>query len=44
LKDMADYLDKQGYEGYFSLEWEKKWHPELPVIEDALDALVEVLE
>ena len=19
-----------GYEGYFSLEWEKKWHPELP--------------
>jgi len=41
---MADYLDKQGYEGYFSLEWEKKWHPELPVIEDALDALVEVLE
>ena len=24
------------YDGYFSLEWEKKWHPELPDIEEAL--------
>jgi sugar phosphate isomerase/epimerase len=42
LRAMAEYLEKQGYEGYFSLEWEKKWHPELPVIEDALNALVGV--
>ena len=19
-----------GYDGYFALEWEKKWHPDLP--------------
>lgn len=23
-------LLQDGYDGYFSLEWEKKWHPELP--------------
>jgi len=27
---------EDGYDGYFSLEWERKWHPELPVIEEAL--------
>ena len=42
LRAMAEYLEKRGYDGYFSLEWEKKWHPELPVIEDALNALIEV--
>ena len=25
-----------GYDGYFSLEWERKWHPELPDIGLAL--------
>ena len=39
IRDMVNYLTETGYEGYFSLEWEKKWHPELPVLEDALDAL-----
>ena len=24
------WLKRDGYEGYLSLEWEKKWHPELP--------------
>ena len=23
-------LIEDGFDGYFSLEWEKKWHPELP--------------
>ena len=23
-------LEKDGFDGYYSLEWEKKWHPELP--------------
>lgn len=23
-------LKQDGYDGYYSLEWEKKWHPELP--------------
>lgn len=44
LRDMTEYLLAKGYDGYFSLEWEKKWHPELPPIEDALTALFDVLK
>lgn len=36
LREMIDVLTEAGYDGYFSLEWEKKWHPELPEIESAL--------
>ena len=43
LYDMVNYLTEKGYDGYFSLEWEKKWHPELPCIEKALDALFNTL-
>lgn len=32
-----------GYDGYFSLEWEKKWHPEIGNVEPALDKLVALL-
>ncbi len=32
-----------GYDGYFSLEWEKKWHPELPDIRTALDSFIKVM-
>ena len=39
IVEMVKYLVNKGYDGYFSLEWEKKWHPELPVLEDAIDAL-----
>lgn len=31
-------LDSEGFDGFVSLEWERKWHPELPPIEDALKA------
>lgn len=41
LVEMVSHLLKRKYQGYFSLEWERKWHPELPPIEDALSALVE---
>ena len=34
---IADYIIHHGYDGYFSLEWEKYWHRELPDIEFALD-------
>lgn len=43
IADMVNYLEERGYDGYFSLEWEKKWHPELPPIEDGLDALMKML-
>jgi sugar phosphate isomerase/epimerase len=33
---IVNQLLSDGYDGYFSLEWEKKWHPELPEIESAL--------
>lgn len=36
LAEMVQSLTHRGYEGYFSLEWERKWHPELPEIEEAL--------
>jgi beta-glucosidase len=39
---MAEYLTENGYEGAFSLEWEKKWHPELPPIQDALEAMLKI--
>ena len=42
LREMAEYLVSNGYDGAFSLEWEKKWHPELPPIEDALTAMFEI--
>jgi sugar phosphate isomerase/epimerase len=31
-----DTLRKDGYKGYYSFEWEKLWHPELPEPEIAL--------
>lgn len=42
IYEMVNYLEEKGYRGYFSLEWERKWHPELPPIEDALDALMKI--
>lgn len=43
IADMVRYLEARGYGGYFSLEWEKKWHPELPPIEEGIEALLRVL-
>ena len=30
LREMVKRLEQDGYAGCYSLEWEKKWHPELP--------------
>ncbi|MCQ2428473.1 MAG: sugar phosphate isomerase/epimerase [Clostridia bacterium] len=35
-------LSSEGFDGCVSLEWEKKWHPELPEIEEGLDAYFKV--
>ena len=43
LCDIADRLRADAFEGCISLEWERKWHPELPPIEEALSAMAEVL-
>ncbi len=43
VKEICSQLLSDGYEGYFSLEWEKKWHPELPEIEKALDSFIQIM-
>ena len=43
INDIVDTLLNDRYDGYFSLEWEKKWHPELCEIESALDSFVHIM-
>lgn len=43
IKEITEGLIADGYDGYFSLEWEKKWHPELPEIEPALECFVKIM-
>jgi sugar phosphate isomerase/epimerase len=43
IKAIVKQLLDDGYKGYFSLEWEKKWHPELPGAEIAYPDFVRVL-
>lgn len=38
IVDIMRRLKADGYAGAVSLEWEKKWHPELPPVEEALAA------
>lgn len=40
LRDIYEILVSDEYDGYFTLEWEKKWHPELPAPEIAFPAFV----
>lgn len=41
LRGIVDMLEKDGYQGYYSLEWEKKWHPELDEPETVFPAYAE---
>ena len=43
IRQVYDRLTADGYDGYFSLEWERKWHPEIGDIEPALDRLCDIL-
>ena len=36
-------LIADGYDGYFSLEWERQWHPELDELEVAMDHFVRLV-
>lgn len=38
LREMVAMLEADGYQGYYSLEWEKRWHPELDEPEVAFPA------
>lgn len=44
FKDIMDYMVKDGYDGYFSFEWERKWVPELCELDIALEKLTEILK
>jgi hypothetical protein len=39
-----DLLRNGGYEGYYSFEWEKLWHPELEEPEVAFSAYVSAMK
>ena len=41
IKEIINLLEKTGYEGYLSLEWENEWRPE---IKDAFGSLEEILK
>ena len=43
LREIGEVLKKRGYAGYLSLEWEKKWHPEIAEPEIALPQAVRYL-
>ncbi len=43
-RQIADQLVRDGYDGFFSLEWERKWHPELAPIEEALVDYLRVMK
>ena len=43
IKEIAAYMISDGYSGAFSLEWEKKWHPELAEIEEAIIKFIEIM-
>ncbi len=44
ISDIVRHMLADGYTGAFSLEWEKKWHPELPDIETALERFCRISE
>ena len=43
LQEAYTALKKSGYDGYISLEWEKKWHPEIDEPEIALPQVAPLL-
>lgn len=36
VRQLLELLPSYGYDGWISVEWEKKWHPEIPEPEEAL--------
>jgi len=43
LREMVSLLKAGGYDGYLTLEWEKRWHPEIAEPEEALPAYAKFL-
>lgn len=43
LKAMIGRLQEDGYKGFYSFEWEKRWHPNLPSPERALPQYIDFM-
>jgi len=43
VREMLRFLDEGGYQGWISVEWEKRWHPEIEDPELALPQHIELL-
>lgn len=43
LKQALHQLQMNGYNGFYTLEWEKKWHPELPDADEAFPQYVQYM-
>jgi sugar phosphate isomerase/epimerase len=43
VREMLELLSSEGYEGWISVEWEKRWHPEIEEPEVALPQHLSVL-
>jgi len=43
VKECVEILKKNGYDGWLSLEWEKKWHPEIEDPEIALPSYIQFI-
>jgi len=43
IKEHYEILEAGGYKGFYSLEWEKRWHPELPDPEIAFVRYAELM-
>ncbi len=43
IREIVSRLCRDGYDGFFSLEWESRWHPELPPIEEALERFTNIM-
>ena len=44
LKNIYNTLKNGGYNGYLSLEWEKRWHPEIPGPEIAFPQYIKIMK
>jgi sugar phosphate isomerase/epimerase len=41
LTELMALLERENFDGFISLEWERHWHPYLPVLRQALGRMVE---
>jgi sugar phosphate isomerase/epimerase len=44
VKQIMDLLKAGGYDGFYSFEWERGWHPEIPSCEIAFPRYIEYMQ